>query len=304
MMNTSIKYSVAGFVFGLTFPSDVDISSVLPSFSGFVYYSDNSFISDRLFHLTVLKSLPVRKKDLEELETSVDDMGEVCLSRCNGGYHFRLDYDEDNSGEMLVDSEFRKAAAVIDFSGNKAGCILSSFLRILYSQSILFEDAVLMHASVVSYRGDAVMFMGKSGTGKSTHSRLWTENINGSELLNDDNPTVRLNNGTPVVWGTPWSGKTVCYKNECYPLRGIVRLEQAGHNRFIPRTDVGAFVELLPGASVIRHDRKLYDRLCSVLVSLSENTKVARLECLPDRDAAFVCMENLYSNNLKTFDIR
>ena len=63
--------------------------------------------------------------------------------------------------------------------------------------------------------------MGKSGTGKSTHSRLWLENVPGATLLNDDNPIVRLTLVGAIVYGSPWSGKTPCYKNESAPLAGV-----------------------------------------------------------------------------------
>ena len=57
------------------------------------------------------------------------------------------------------------------------------------------------------------MLLGKSGTGKSTHSRLWLKYIPDTKLLNDDNPAVRImDNNTIMIYGTPWSGKTPCYK--------------------------------------------------------------------------------------------
>ncbi len=57
-------------------------------------------------------------------------------------------------------------------------------------------------------RQEAVMFLGESGTGKSTHSRMWLENIEGSTLLNDDAPAVRISADGTTAYGTPWSGKT------------------------------------------------------------------------------------------------
>lgn len=294
-MNKDIIYSVAGFAFRVTIPEGIDVCSVLPSFVGFECKEDKS--GEELFRLSLVDTFPSAIGNLEQLETSVDDMGVVCLYRNSEGYYFDLAYDMASSGRMYADRYFREAVAVIDFSDIKAGHVLTSFLRILYSQAILFKDAVSMHASVICYNGEAVMFMGKSGTGKSTHSRLWLDNVLGCFLLNDDNPAVRLEGDGPVVYGTPWSGKTPCYRNEGYPLRGIARLQQAEHNICVPKTEVEAFVELLPGCSVIRYDKALYDRLCSILVSLAEKTMVARLECLPDSNAVNVCMNYFYGNN-------
>lgn len=60
------------------------------------------------------------------------------------------------------------------------------------------------------------------------HSRLWLEHIPDSDLLNDDNPIVRFYpTGEVIVYGSPWSGKTPCYRNEAVPVGAFVRLKQA-----------------------------------------------------------------------------
>lgn len=90
--------------------------------------------------------------------------------------------------------------------------------------------------------------MGKSGTGKSTHSLLWMKYIQGTELLNDDNPTLRIVDGKVYAYGTPWSGKTPCYKSLSYPVGGMVRLKQAPVNRFVRQQEVEAFIALFRDA--------------------------------------------------------
>ena len=68
--------------------------------------------------------------------------------------------------------------------------------------------SIAIHSSVIVHSGRAVLFLGESGTGKSTHTRLWREHIPGAQLLNDDSPIVRVVEGVPTVFGSPWSGKT------------------------------------------------------------------------------------------------
>ena len=139
--------------------------------------------------------------------------------------------------------------------------------------------------------------MGKSGTGKSTHSALWLKHIPGCTLLNDDNPAVRLVGDGAVAYGTPWSGKTPCYRNLSYPIGGMVRLSQAPANRFVRRREVDAFVVLYPGCSVITDDERLNGALCDTLARLTERVTVGTLECLPDEAAATLCWQNLYAIN-------
>lgn len=100
------------------------------------------------------------------------------------------------------------------------GHILDHLLIFALSVAAVGKGILLIHASTIRYRGKAVMFLGESGTGKSTHSRMWLENIEGSTLLNDDAPAVRISADSTTAYGTPWSGKTPCYRAEHYPPGG------------------------------------------------------------------------------------
>lgn len=107
------------------------------------------------------------------------------------------------------------------------GHILDHLLIFALSVAAVGKGILLIHASTIRYRGKAVMFLGESGTGKSTHSRMWLENIEGSTLLNDDAPAVRISADSTTAYGTPWSGKTPCYRAEHYPLAALVRIRRA-----------------------------------------------------------------------------
>ena len=162
-----------------------------------------------------------------------------------------------------------------------------------YAQAILRHDAVSIHASAVFCNGQAYLFLGKSGTGKSTHSALWIENIPGTELLNDDNPTIRILNGKAYAYGSPWSGKTACYKNVSFPVGGMVRLNQAPENSFQLQEGADAFVALYPGCSFIARDEYLRNSLYDTLTVLAGSVMVGTLDCLPDKHAALMCYREL-----------
>ncbi len=149
------------------------------------------------------------------------------------------------------------------------------------------RQTLLIHASTVVYDGQAVMFLAESGTGKSTHTRLWIENIPGTSLLNDDAPALRLVDGKAVAFGTPWSGKTACYKNEEYPLAACVKIRRAPYNRMEKLNGIAAFGALLPSClpTMQQHDDML-DAVCSTLSALMPSVPVYTLDCLPDADAA------------------
>lgn len=173
--------------------------------------------------------------------------------------------------------------------------ILDSMLRIFFSQIAVLESSFLIHASAIVSRCGAHMFMGRSGTGKSTHSALWTRNFPDCTLLNDDNPLVRVNPRTRqvTVHGTPWSGKTRCWINHSAPLISMTKLRQAPRNHYQPLAEVEAFVTVLPGVSVIAHARGLYSRACDTLRDVIESVRVGCLSCRPDLDAACTCRRNV-----------
>ena len=152
--------------------------------------------------------------------------------------------------------------------------------------------SIAIHSSVIVHSGRAVLFLGESGTGKSTHTRLWREHISGAQLLNDDSPIVRVVEGVPTVFGSPWSGKTPCYRNESYPIAAFVRLAQAPHNRIARLPVVRAIGALLPSCPpAFAYDAQLQDNICDTLSQLIARVPVYQLECLPDADAARLSFE-------------
>ena len=151
-----------------------------------------------------------------------------------------------------------------------------------------------IHSSVNVCNGAAVMFLGESGTGKSTHTRLLRERYPEMHLLNDDSPFVRvMDDGRTLVYGSPWSGKTPCYRPLSFPVGGMVRLRQAAENAFSRLDGADAFVALYPGCSVITLDAGLCNHLYDTLSRLAGLVPVGRLDCLPDRGAALLCRREL-----------
>lgn len=99
--------------------------------------------------------------------------------------------------------------------------------------------------------------------------------------------------------GTPWSGKTPCYRNVVVPVGGIVRLRQAMVNRFTVCNGFESFVNILPGCSVIKKDIGLQNEMHDTLASVCESVNIGVMECLPDIDAAFICRQELEKSNIR-----
>lgn len=166
----------------------------------------------------------------------------------------------------------------------------------LFNIAALPHGAVAFHSSVIRYRGKGVLFLGESGTGKSTHTRLWREHIPGAELLNDDSPIIRATEREAIVFGSPWSGKTPCYRNESCPITAVVRLSQAPHNHIRRLRPIEAIGALLPSAPpAFARDEQLSDDTCGLLSRLIAQVPVYHLECLPDAAAAQLSCDTVFN---------
>ena len=138
------------------------------------------------------------------------------------------------------------------------------------------------------------LFLGHSGTGKSTHARMWLEAFEDAWLLNDDNPIVRvMEDGEVRVYGSPWSGKTPCYNNAYARVGGIVKLSQAPHNKIRTVSLPEAYAYMLSSASGLKMDRKMADDMYETIKHVITHVGCYHLECLPNTDAAEVCWRGM-----------
>lgn len=106
---------------------------------------------------------------------------------------------------------------------------LNNALMLIFAFAGSKIETLLLHASLVRQNGYGYAFIAKSGTGKSTQVSMWLRYLSGCDLMNDDNPILRIIDDTPYIYGSPWSGKTPCYRNVKAKLGAIT------HHR--PRTE-------------------------------------------------------------------
>ena len=156
--------------------------------------------------------------------------------------------------------------------------------------------AIAIHSSVAVKDNEGVLCLGESGTGKSTHTRLWRENIEGARLLNDDSPIIRMIDGKCIVFGSPWSGKTHCYVNKWVPVRALMRLSQAPHTKIRRLPALAAIGAILPSCPpAFAYDNALQDHLCNTVSDIIACTPVFHLECLPDAAAAELSYSTIFN---------
>ena len=92
---------------------------------------------------------------------------------------------------------------------------------------------MLLHAAILEYDGKGYAFLGRSGTGKSTHTGLWLKYLQGSKIVNGDKPILSCDEQGFKAYGTPWMGKEGLGYNASVPLCGLCFLEQAKVNEIV-----------------------------------------------------------------------
>ncbi|MGM9787232.1 MAG: hypothetical protein ACI3ZS_10415 [Candidatus Cryptobacteroides sp.] len=290
-METNIhKYRVAGHVFGITLPEGFDAEEHLSPYEPFRYNGQ-----DRpLFTLKALLADSLSSIGPGKVRECLNDEPPYFWIFDNGRWNFGFSYSKSHPDCILVPSD--------DFSDNTLYVpsayayrlmefAVSNAMMLLYTFNVTPLGTLLIHASVTVKDAMGYVFLGKSGTGKSTHSSLWLNNIQGTHLLNDDNPVIRVLDGRVIVYGSPWSGKTPCYRNEEYPLGGIVRLTQAPFNRIQRLGVVQSYAALMPSCSCMKWNREHTDAIHRTVESVVGKVRCWGLECLPDADAAHVCCD-------------
>lgn len=154
-----------------------------------------------------------------------------------------------------------------------------------YTKLLDFQG-MMIHASSVVVDGKAYLFSATSGTGKSTHTRLWLKQFGErAYILNDDKPAVRLIDGVWHACGTPWSGKHDLSRPECVPLAGIAMVFRDETNHVERYSGPGVVYELL--SQTLRPKDKLAE-LLELMDKLVSQVPVWKLYCNMDPEAALV----------------
>lgn len=151
-------------------------------------------------------------------------------------------------------------------------------------QALLAHRALFLHAAVIDWKSQGILFTGPSGAGKSTQAALWNQ-LENAQIINGDRGIIRLQNDRLQVYGSPYAGTSGIYTTHSAPVRCIVVLSQAKENalrRLAPRE---AFFALYQQCTVQSWDPWFVEQLSSLLQSIVARVEIFHLACRPDADA-------------------
>ena len=242
-----------------------------------------------------VKTEPIPSKDGWEhvyTDTSDEDMPRIEMYRNASGWLFCVSMYKESEIVSAMQCSADWSEVQLFMQTQYARFAIDNAAMLVYAFATVDKQTLLFHSSVIVRNNQGFLFLGHSGTGKSTHSRQWLAAFPDVELLNDDNPAVRIMpDNTVRVYGTPWSGKTPCYKNASAPVSALVQLAQAPVNEIKQLKMTQAYPFILASVSGLKVLPQMMDMLYESIAKLLELRPVYKLDCLPDTDAARLCAQ-------------
>lgn len=141
---------------------------------------------------------------------------------------------------------------------------------------------VLHSAYIVTRAGEAILFSGPSGVGKSTQAALW-EQLAGARVVNGDRALVDVAKKTAN--GIFYSGTSGISENVTAPIRAIVLLGQSSENRVFVPSPQAAFAGVLSQCAYYEWDARSAEQMTECVARLVSDVPVLRMDCLPDATA-------------------
>lgn len=294
MVNHADDFVIAGHRIRMSFEQEANGTWLIPSLNHFkVQHSDSE---EPLLSITVDDSLrPVPKPQRERIGKFDTGNGDIVVDRLpDGGYQYIMkDLQNYDVALIISNKSFSNCRVALNGNLRMRAYGLNGAVMMAFAYASAMRQTLLIHASLVRKEGRGYAFIAKSGTGKSTQVSNWLRYIPGCDLMNDDNPIVRIIDGEPWIFGSPWSGKTPCYRNVKARLGAITRIDRAKTNSIERLKPLQAFTSLLPSCSSMKWDEDIYNAVCDTVTRIVETSKLYILHCLPDEASALLCYKNI-----------
>lgn len=218
---------------------------------------------------------------LAELIISIKCRFEYTMRACE---NYILESGSSNFSVFVNDSEIWEE---INNSTSKINKGYAEFICIYrkIAEQLPRYNCIVMHGAAITYQDLALLFVAPSGTGKSTHIKLWRQVFQKDvDIINGDKPIVRVDNNKINVYGTPWAGKEGWHRNRTASLKAAFILKQAKTNR-ITRVNPNEYMSQLLKQIYMPTDVYSLEKTLQLFDIFIKNTAVYILKCNISRDA-------------------
>ena len=203
----------------------------------------------------------------------------------------KYSFDSEKTADITIYEAQYKPDNWPGLSGDDV-CYMESGAQ--FHLQLMRYNGIMLHASAVAMDGKAYLFSGPSGTGKSTHTKLWQQVFGEkAQVFNDDKPALRRLDGKWYAYGTPWCGKDGINQNMRVPLAGICFLKQAKENSIVRLTNKEAVYRVFSQTLHRFYRQENLDLMLSHVDKLVREVPVFELHNLPEPAAAQLSYETM-----------
>ena len=231
----------------------------------------------------IFKLIPQKWKNLNDL-AKVQETPILSVYKSNEGYirEFTSIYtskkyawlDEDKNIVYYDDVQQKKVLTHMF-------CIME---LIGIEHTLCKHKTFMLHSSYINYNGDAILFSGPSGIGKSTQADLWKDFV-GAEIINGDRTAISKNLGSWHAYGLPFAGSSKIYKNKTLPIKAVVILKQGKENCIRKAKSIEAFRALYSETTVNSWNKKDVETIIELVENFIKEVPIYVLSCLPNQEA-------------------
>ena len=285
----SIEYSIGGHYLDVKGEHLCNVMQHMENFTNFVCSVDKGV--NIPYH--IVEEANEAPAEFVKIEYKLYDEGvDIIFGTTATGYRLQMFLEKEHELNLCADRDGNTCHVY----GQLIPRLLSFAIWMGYGLMTIRTNTVLIHTSCIVCHNRAMLFLGESGTGKSTHTRLWRECIEGAHLLNDDSPIIRVEGDQVWAYGSPWSGKTPCYRTERFEMQAFVRLSQAPYNKIQQLPVLKAYAALHPSCPpAFAYDDHLYDSVSDTISKILSHVNGYKMECLPDHAAAKLSHKTIFS---------
>lgn len=219
-------------------------------------------------------------------------IGHFCDNR-----HFYL--SQKNGTYALLNSERTIIKICTPYMRHES---VSEITAAMSSLCLLKFNVLLVHASLVDMEGEGILFIGKSGIGKTTQAEQWHKH-RGALIINGDLAFIRRCEDGFWGYGSPWHGSSPYCENRKTKLRAIVALKQSPNNRISRLKEAEAILEAEKSVYLHKWRKDDLETALAVFDDLMGQVPVYLLECRVEKEAVDITYEAVFGSRLDTFSL-
>lgn len=281
-LNRRVKNLIIGDFVIACYKKSTDIRFEIP-FAGMAFYQPGEQEAD--FKLMIDT---VEPDDSGKLLFGSSDyrIPTFLYQRSNGSYNWLTRQDHDLALSYHISNDWTEFTLYEDETGSKGERAFYEFGS-LFCYAVLNRQACVLHGVVMEYNGMGILVTAASGTGKTTHTRMWRNHEN-ALILNGDRCLCRCIEGTWYAYGMPWSGSSGEYINRRVPISVIVSLKQSETN-YVRKMDLfESNIYLMQRIFAPVWTGELQTKAFDLIGDMAEKILMLELNCRPDLESVQV----------------